>query len=92
MCRYIFMVMHSFVPLFREAKFCGVPPYVFDKLGCAVGEKKFAEHCVRCTNYKYNPESRHKRVHRIEKSFHLFPVSIIIDYNLSDEGMHMAAS
>jgi hypothetical protein len=24
---------------FREAKFCGVPSYVFDKLGCAAGEK-----------------------------------------------------
>jgi hypothetical protein len=24
-CRYIFMVIYSFVPQFREAKFCGVP-------------------------------------------------------------------
>jgi hypothetical protein len=40
-----FMVMHSFVPPFREAKFCGVPSCVFDKLGCVAGEKKIAEHC-----------------------------------------------
>jgi hypothetical protein len=32
--------MYSFVPLFREAKFCGVPPCVFGKLGCAAGEKR----------------------------------------------------
>jgi hypothetical protein len=24
---------------FREAKFCGVPSYVFEKLGCAAGKK-----------------------------------------------------
>jgi hypothetical protein len=39
-CRYIFMAMYSFVPLFPEATFCGVPSYVFDKSGCAVGEKR----------------------------------------------------
>jgi hypothetical protein len=39
------MAMYRFVLPFREAKFCGVPSCVFDKLGCAVGEKKFAEHC-----------------------------------------------
>jgi hypothetical protein len=33
------VVMYSFVPSFREAKFCGVPSCVFDKLGCAAGEK-----------------------------------------------------
>jgi hypothetical protein len=33
------MVTYSFVPPFREAKFCGVPSCVFDKLGCAAGEK-----------------------------------------------------
>jgi hypothetical protein len=32
------MVVYSFVPPFREAKFCGVPSYVFDKLGCAAGK------------------------------------------------------
>jgi hypothetical protein len=26
--------------IFREATFCGVPPCVFDKLGCAAGEKR----------------------------------------------------
>jgi hypothetical protein len=40
-CRYIFMVMYSSVPAFREAKFCGVPSCVFDKLGCAAGEKSY---------------------------------------------------
>jgi hypothetical protein len=34
------MVMYSFVPLFREAKCCGVPSCAFDKLGCAAGEKR----------------------------------------------------
>jgi hypothetical protein len=38
-CRYIFMAMYSFVPSFREAKFCGVPLCVFDKIGCAAGEE-----------------------------------------------------
>jgi hypothetical protein len=33
------MAMYSFVPPFREATFCGVPSCVFDKLGCATGEK-----------------------------------------------------
>jgi hypothetical protein len=34
------MAMCSFVPPFREAKFCGVPSCAFDKLGCAAGEKR----------------------------------------------------
>jgi hypothetical protein len=34
------MAMYSFVPPFRKAKFCGVPSCVFDKLGCAAGEKR----------------------------------------------------
>jgi hypothetical protein len=33
------MAMYSFVPPFREAKFCGVSSCVFDNLGCAAGEK-----------------------------------------------------
>jgi hypothetical protein len=33
------MAMYSFVPHFLEAKFCGVPSCVFDKLGCAADEK-----------------------------------------------------
>jgi hypothetical protein len=32
------MAIYSFVPPL-EAKFCGVPSCVFDKLGCAMGEK-----------------------------------------------------
>jgi hypothetical protein len=32
------MAMHSFILPFREAKFCGVPSCVFDKLVCAAGE------------------------------------------------------
>jgi hypothetical protein len=35
------MAMCSFVPPFREANFFGVPPRVFEKLGCAAGEKSF---------------------------------------------------
>jgi hypothetical protein len=35
------MAMYSFVPPFRDAKFCGVPSCVFDKLGCAASEKRF---------------------------------------------------
>jgi hypothetical protein len=31
--------MYSFIPPFYEAKFCGVPSRVFDKLGCAAGEE-----------------------------------------------------
>jgi hypothetical protein len=34
------MAVYSFVSPFREAKFCGVPSCVFDKLGCAAGEKR----------------------------------------------------
>lgn len=37
---YIFMAICSFVTPFREAKFCSIPSCVFDKLGCAVGEKR----------------------------------------------------
>jgi hypothetical protein len=39
-CRYIFMAMYSFVTPFLEATICGVPSSVFDKSGCAAGEKK----------------------------------------------------
>jgi hypothetical protein len=46
-CRYIFMVIYSFVPPFREATFRGVPSCVFEKSGCAAGEKKVAEHWSR---------------------------------------------
>jgi hypothetical protein len=44
---YIFMAMHSFVPPFREAKFCGVPSCVFDKLGCAAGEESLRNAVLR---------------------------------------------
>jgi hypothetical protein len=37
------MAMYNFGPPFREAKFCGVPSCASDELGCAAGEKKFAE-------------------------------------------------
>jgi hypothetical protein len=40
------MIMHGFVTHFHQAKFCGVPSYVFDKLGCAAGEVS-----VRNTTY-----------------------------------------
>jgi hypothetical protein len=39
-CRYIFVAMYSFVPPFREAKFCVVPSCVFDKVGCVAGDKR----------------------------------------------------
>jgi hypothetical protein len=39
--RYIFMAMYSFVPPFREVKFCGVLSCVIDILGCAAGEKSW---------------------------------------------------
>jgi hypothetical protein len=32
------MARYSFVSPFREAKFCGVPSCIFNKLGCAAGE------------------------------------------------------
>jgi hypothetical protein len=34
------MTVYSFVPPFREAEYCGEPSCVFDKLGCAAGEKR----------------------------------------------------
>jgi hypothetical protein len=34
------MTMENFIPPFREATFYGVPSCVFDKLGCAAGEKR----------------------------------------------------
>jgi hypothetical protein len=33
------MAVYTFVPPFRNVKFCGVVPSVFDKLGCAAGKK-----------------------------------------------------
>jgi hypothetical protein len=42
-CKYISMAMYNFVSLFREAKFCGVPSCVFDKLGCVAGEENISE-------------------------------------------------
>jgi hypothetical protein len=33
------MIMPSFISPFHEVKFCGLPSCVFDKLGCAIGEK-----------------------------------------------------
>jgi hypothetical protein len=34
------MAMYSFVPPFSEATLCGVPSCIFDKSGCAAGEKR----------------------------------------------------
>jgi hypothetical protein len=46
------MAMYSFAPNFREAKFCGVPSRVFDKLGSVAGEKKkVAEHCSKVIEF-----------------------------------------
>jgi hypothetical protein len=48
------MVMYSFVPHFREVKFCGV----FDKLGCAADEKRLQntalEHTVHICTTRFN--------------------------------------
>jgi hypothetical protein len=33
------MAIYIFVPRFHEAKFCGVPSRVLDKLPCNAGEK-----------------------------------------------------
>jgi hypothetical protein len=44
------MVMYSFVPRFREEKFCGVPSCVFDKLGCVAGEQR-----LRNTGLNHKP-------------------------------------
>jgi hypothetical protein len=45
-CRYIFMAMYSFVPAFREVTIFGVPSCVFDKFGCAAGEKRLQDSVV----------------------------------------------
>jgi hypothetical protein len=42
------MNVYSFVPPFREAKFCGVPSCVFDKLECAAGEESLRDTDVEC--------------------------------------------
>jgi hypothetical protein len=34
------MAIYSFLPPLHEVKFCGVPSCVFDKLRCALGEKR----------------------------------------------------
>jgi hypothetical protein len=48
------MLMHSFVSPFRKAKFCGVPSRVFDKLGCAAGEKRLRNTDTQNKKYKRN--------------------------------------
>jgi hypothetical protein len=49
------MVMYSFVPPFREAICCGVSTCVFDKLGCAVGEKGLRNTGLEeCFKTRYN--------------------------------------
>jgi hypothetical protein len=44
------MAMHSFVPPYREAKVCGVPSFVFDKLGCVAGEESLLNTETVCIN------------------------------------------
>jgi hypothetical protein len=54
------MAMYNFLLPFREAKFCGVPSCVFDKLGRAAGEESLqntgvrAEHRLRVSDNKLN--------------------------------------
>jgi hypothetical protein len=64
-CWYIFMATESFVTPFHVVKFCDVPSCVFDKLGCAVGEKRlcntnldvhtdqFSKIISKCSNLKH---------------------------------------
>jgi hypothetical protein len=40
------MAMSNFEHPFLEAKFCGVPSCVFDKLGCAMGVKRLRNTAV----------------------------------------------
>jgi hypothetical protein len=61
------MAMYIFVPPFRKAKFCGVPSCVFDKLGCAAGEKTVVEHWSR---RHYYPEDQHQHLYRLENFLH----------------------
>jgi hypothetical protein len=49
------MAMYSFVPPFREAKFCGVPTCVFDKSGCAAGEKSLRNTSLDDMKLNYYP-------------------------------------
>jgi hypothetical protein len=39
-CKYVFVTIYIFMSPFHDAKFGGVLSCVFDKLGCAAGEKK----------------------------------------------------
>jgi hypothetical protein len=39
-CRYIFIAMYRFVLPFCEAKFYAVPSCIFDKLECAMGDRR----------------------------------------------------
>jgi hypothetical protein len=57
------MAMFRFVPPFREAKFCGVPSYVFDKLGCAVGEKRLRNTDVDIVTKHADEQTRIPMVH-----------------------------
>jgi hypothetical protein len=45
--RYISMAMYSLVPPFREATYCGALSCVFDKSGCAAGEKRLQNTALR---------------------------------------------
>jgi hypothetical protein len=61
-----FMVMHSFISLFHEAKFL-VSRHVSDKLVCAAGEKK-----LRNTGLKYGRVISHgKRATGVGKHYNL---------------------
>jgi hypothetical protein len=51
------MAMYSFVPLFVRWNFA-VCRHVSDKLGCAAGEKKIAEHCFKATEGLHSPLPR----------------------------------
>lgn len=44
------MAIESFVPPFREAKFCSGPSCVIGNLGCAAGEKVTEQRSVLCNS------------------------------------------
>jgi hypothetical protein len=47
------MAVYNSVPPLREAKFCGVPSCVFDKLGCAAGERRLRNTAVETRKLKF---------------------------------------
>jgi hypothetical protein len=66
------MAMYSFVSPFREAKFCGVPSYIFDKLGCAAGEKYLRNTAISNSFNPWNRKRPELNQWRTSKMFTIF--------------------